>query len=354
MKLCALLILTVALVQLAAAHPVVKEVNSKRAEETSYDPEAAAKITNGPLPSELEQKYGMALNATEYPSSVAEALSPKSSTKLRTASSSTSADVAVRQATNTEIDIHTFYTKLSAAAYCRSVIPGGDFTCKHCDPSLQLIKTFTTLIDDTNVMVLRGDAQKAIYVAFRGTSSIRSFVVDVVFLPVDYPVAKGTKVHKGFLESYNSVRDDLIKTVLEQAGQYPDYEIAITGHSLGGAQAVLCALDLLNTNGTQFSPVNLKLYTQGQPRVGDSAFANYLLNTKISYERLVNKRDLIPHLPPGFMNFLHSGSEFWINNDGVQVCPDGIETDSCSNSIVPFTSVLDHLTYLDINVGLCL
>lgn len=27
------------------------------------------------------------------------------------------------------------------------------------------------------------------------------------------------------------------------------------------------------------------------------------------------------------------------------VCPNGIETDDCSNSIVPFTSVVDHLRY---------
>lgn len=33
------------------------------------------------------------------------------------------------------------------------------------------------------------------------------------------------------------------------------------------------------------------LYTFGGPRVGDPAFAEYVVGTKILYERTVNKRD---------------------------------------------------------------
>ncbi|KAI9275491.1 lipase [Phascolomyces articulosus] len=342
------------LLQLVVGHPVQVKPTKKRRDD-AHDPEAAAKELNGPLPEGLEQSNGLAINATEYPSTVANALSPSNASQVRLAkSASTSSESEVRQATAAEIDEHTFYTKLSASSYCRGVIPGGKFDCKHCDQSLTLVKTFTTTLQDTNAMVLRGDGQKTIYIVFRGTNSIRSFVVDAVFIPVNYPLADGTKVHKGFLDSYNAVRDDLVKTIQEQADQYPDYKFVVTGHSLGGAQGVLCAVDLFNLNQTRYGVDNLEIFTQGEPRVGDIEFAHYLMNTQLPHERLVHKRDIVPHLPPGFMNFLHSGTEFWINNEGIQVCPNGIETDFCSNSIVPFTSLLDHFTYLDINVGLCL
>ncbi|KAI8143326.1 Alpha/Beta hydrolase protein, partial [Fennellomyces sp. T-0311] len=261
----------------------------------------------------------------------------------------------VREATAAELEDHIFYAKLSAAAYCKTVIPLGFFNCKHCDKSLKLIKTFTTLLADTNAMVLRGDQQKTIYVVFRGTNSINSFVVDAIFTPVDYPIAKGTKVHKGFLESYNEVRDKLVKVIQEQVENFPDYKVAVTGHSLGGSQALLCALDLFNLNSTRFGVDKLLLHTQGQPRTGDPRFAKYVTSTKIPFKRVVSKRDLIPHIPTPPM-FLHAGEEFWITGDDkdtVKVCPDGIETPYCANSIAPFTNLLDHLSYFDINMGLC-
>lgn len=43
---------------------------------------------------------------------------------------------------------------------------------------------------------------------------------------------------------------------------YPDYPLVITGHSLGGALASLCALDFIKEN----IPINY-FYTFEQPRV---------------------------------------------------------------------------------------
>ncbi|KAI7878525.1 lipase [Lichtheimia hyalospora FSU 10163] len=315
------------------AVPLKRQDNS-----TTYNPEAKAIEVNGPLPKGTETIYTQAKNITTYPSSVAKAMSASND---------------VRIASEAEIQTLTYYTTLSANAYCRTVIPLGQWACPHCDAvsDLKITKTFTTLVTDTNVLVAVGSKEKTIYVVFRGTSSIRNAITDIVFAPVDYPPVNGAKVHKGFLDSYNEVQKDLVKEVEAQVAQYPDYKLTVTGHSLGGATAVLCALDLKDRGH------DVSLYTQGQPRVGTPAFANYVLDTKIPYQRLVHKRDIVPHLPPGAFGFLHAGEEFWIVDDDpttVRVCPNGIETDDCANSIVPFTSALDHLSYLDINTGLCL
>ncbi|KAG2216840.1 hypothetical protein INT45_009466 [Circinella minor] len=233
----------------------------------------------------------------------------------------------VRQATQSEIDEHIFYTKLSATAYCRTVIPLGKWNCKHCDKSLKMIKTFSSPIDDTNAMILRGDQQKTIYIVFRG-----------------------------FLHSYNDVRDALLETLNVQARKYPNYKVAVTGDSMGGALAVLHGLDLLNYNRTRYYTKNLQVFTQGQPRVGNLKFAKYALSTNISINRLTNKRDLFPHLPSS-PPYFHVGKEYWITGDiagTIRVCPNGLESPYCGNSIFPFTNFLDHYYYLGINVGLCL
>ncbi|KAI9489135.1 class 3-domain-containing protein [Zychaea mexicana] len=126
------------------------------------------------------------------------------------------------------------------------------------------------------------------------------FLEDFVFNAVDYPIAEGAQIHQ----------------VDEQVDKYPDYKVATTGrHSLGGAPVLLCALDLLNTNACRNGVDNMVLYTQGQPRVGDPAFVDYVLSTNFSYERIVSKRDIVPHLPPSVFNLLHAGEDFWAKED---------------------------------------
>lgn len=130
---------------------------------TTNDPEAAAMERNGPLPSGTPNKYGMATNATSYPESNVQAMSNNDE---------------IRTATQQEIDELKFYTYLSANSYCRTVIPGGKWDCPHCDKTadLKIIKTWSTTVYDTNALVARGDSQKTIYVAFRGSNSIRNWI----------------------------------------------------------------------------------------------------------------------------------------------------------------------------------
>lgn len=124
---------------------------------SSYDPEAKDLQKNGPLPEGTETKGGMALNAASYPNPVASQLIAPHGPSIRKASAQ-------------EIDTLKHYNTLSSAAYCRTVIPGGQWDCPHCDKmkDLTIVKTFKTLLFDTNALVARGDREKTIYVVFRG------------------------------------------------------------------------------------------------------------------------------------------------------------------------------------------
>ena len=70
------------------------------------------------------------------------------------------------------------------------------------------------------------------------------------------------------LDSEKSVSSLIVNTVLEQSRLHPTYSIVVTGHSLGGALASLAGVVLKASLPSR----DLKVYTFGQPRTGDSAF----------------------------------------------------------------------------------
>src|SRR5260221_2170890 len=103
--------------------------------------------------------------------------------------------------------------------------------------------------------------------AFRGTDDFPDAVADIRFNQVPYPYDPNAGMtHIGFTAVYQSVRDAIQAALLALPAGFPLY---ITGHSLGGAVAVLGALDVaVNTRFT-----NPTMYTFAGPRVGDADFA---------------------------------------------------------------------------------
>ncbi|ORZ23139.1 lipase [Absidia repens] len=285
---------------------------------------------------------------------------PKNFTPPTVATTFSEDDAGVIQASTEQIDTSVLRAQLAADSYCRKVVPGGKWDCPHCSSAVEdanIELTFTTAQDDTNGFIITSKSQEMIFLVFRGTNSIRSAVVDMKFIKKKYPsVGKGTEVHAGFYDSYVSVQEKVLTTMGQLFTKYPDYKIDITGHSLGAAQAVLGAMDLYQRN-SHVTPSNTKLYTYGEPRVGNQDFAAYAKSTKIPKIRTVHAADMVPHLPPMSLGFVHSGDEHWIKDDksnATEICSAEFESNACANSAVPFLSFLDHLTYYDINEGLCL
>nr|AGV00787.1 lipase [Mucor endophyticus] len=268
----------------------------------------------------------------------------------------TSTGSGVVTASAAQIANFKLYAGIASTAYCRGVVPLGSWTCNNClkyVPDGKLLVTFSSLLADTNGFVLRSDSQKTIHLVFRGTNSIRSAITDLIFDLATYSPVSGAKVHRGFLASYKEVVNTYFPVVQAQLTAYPSYKVVISGHSLGGAQALLAGMDLYQRD-KRLSPSNLSIYTVGCPRVGNPAFAYYVDSTGIPFSRSVNDRDIVPHVPPQAFGYLHPGVEAWDISSRVQICTANIETNKCSNSIVPFTSFVDHLTYYGINEGLCL
>ncbi|KAI7892789.1 lipase [Mucor mucedo] len=297
---------------------------------------------------ELESVHGMAI---DLPAGV-----PAISAKDTLSRFDNGNDISIA-ASPEQINTLAFYAGVTSTSYCRTVTGLGRWDCKNCQkyvPDGQLIFTFSSPISDTTGFVLRSDSQKTIHVVFRGTNSIRQSITDLVTTKTDYPPVNGAQVHTGFLASYNEVADKYFPYVQQQLSNFPNYKVVVSGHSLGGAHALLAALDLYQRD-SRFGPNNMSVYTVGCPRVGDTSFAYYVDATRIPFYRSVHNRDPVPHLPPQAMGFLHAGVEIWDKTlGGYSICPTNLESQSCSNTIVPIVSFFDHLTYYDINEGLCL
>ncbi|KPA74447.1 putative lipase [Leptomonas pyrrhocoris] len=218
-----------------------------------------------------------------------------------------------------------------------------------------------------------------IVVAFRGTANTANWIQDLDFWSMPYPhpaCGELCAIHRGFYKAYDSMREQLLQDVLAMHAQYPTYSLFITGHSLGGAIAVLSAIEFTTWNLPRThspladnlsvsaavptgvtaadDPAHLmpvELYTFGEPRVGNVYFTNWSTSV-LSQERqfrVTHARDPVPHLPPRSWGYLHVPQEHWYPaDDSVYMrCADrsDAEDPACSNSVYS-TTVSDHLLYL--------
>eukprot|EP00959_Pyramimonas_sp_CCMP1952_P412662 8647308-Pyramimonas_sp.AAC.1 len=83
-------------------------------------------------------------------------------------------------------------------------------------------------------------------------------------------------VHGGFYSSYMALRPQLVQILSEHLTRRSQHRaVLLTGHSLGGALAVLATFDLATfcDEYSNLRPRELQLYTFGAPRVGLADFA---------------------------------------------------------------------------------
>jgi len=147
--------------------------------------------------------------------------------------------------------------------------------------------------DGTQAMLIRRDARDGVegmlVLVFRGTQlkEARDVMVDINLRLTGFP--GGGRVHAGFLNGFTRVEQS-VKAALEKyndAGRLPLY---ITGHSLGGALALIAtrAFDADNCGAT---------YTFGCPRTADEAFFEPI---KTPVYRIVNAGDGVARMPLGY------------------------------------------------------
>ncbi|KAL4856892.1 Lipase [Chlorella vulgaris] len=154
---------------------------------------------------------------------------------------------------------------------------------------------------DTHLVVAWKDG--TLLLAFRGTASKANAVTDVKawktpLLPKRYRHGRLIKVHAGFLQAYR-LNEEQHKLLDRTAGIIGGFSnptaprIFLTGHSLGGALAVLAAHDLARL----YPEAKLTVCTFGAPKVGNGAFASEFMSLVSDSWAVINDQDPIPRIP---------------------------------------------------------
>ncbi|KAF2099514.1 alpha/beta-hydrolase [Rhizodiscina lignyota] len=250
------------------------------------------------------------------------------------------------------------YEQYSAAAYCpnNNDASNTQITCpaKNC-PLVQSAKAMSTdefentPDTDTTGFVAYDETNKVTVVSFRGSRSLANFVTDVNFPLDNTDICTGCKVHRGFLQSWNEIRSNILAAA-KSAADANKCSLVVTGHSLGAAIATLCAAELRKAG------YNVALYTYGSPRVGNPAFANFVTAQAGGNYRVTHTNDPVPHLPLSAMGFQHVGPEYYINTGNLlPVSASNVQMLQGVNNILGntaqiFTDIASHLWYFN---GIC-
>eukprot|EP01132_Coremiostelium_polycephalum_P005336 gene5336-6656_t len=164
---------------------------------------------------------------------------------------------------------------------------------------------------DNRLVVLYNYKLHKVVLAFKGSSSNSDWFLDFSFIPTSFQVNNHSfgEVHVGFLQAYKKIRDE-VDPVLQTIA--PNYELIITGHSLGGAVAYFMALDFgTRTEEQNKNITSIQLITFGQPPVGflDHTSKAHPIFTKIPYRRYVNFNGIYPDIfaiLPNIVLFQHA------------------------------------------------
>ncbi|MBE9079221.1 lipase family protein [Romeria aff. gracilis LEGE 07310] len=156
---------------------------------------------------------------------------------------------------------------------------------------------------NTNTQLGQQEYDWTVRQAYR--AQVKDVVTDTVMeeKALVYPDAYGepsrpVKMHSGFISAYLSVRAQIHDYVHTS----PATQYRTTGHSLGGALAALCAIDLQYNFGQR---ITVESYTFGSPRVGNAAFAESY-NRRVPHTwRVVHGWDLVVGLPRPWQGYRH-------------------------------------------------
>lgn len=268
----------------------------------------------------------------------------------------TSPGTPVSQATYDAIVHYTRYPFFS-----QGHTPGTSFApCSSYPYNTTLVKSIDNRITDTQAQIFRDDNAKEFILSVPGTASLVDAISDIDFTLIPFispgvtaANCPGCLVHMGFLDAWNSIGFDVIRTLKTGTKAYPGYRVTVSGYSLGGA---IAALGGFSTKASSL-PISA-VYTFGEPRTGNPAFANSVDkmfggsdSAAGSFFRVTHFSDPVPQLPPQFLGSRHHRTEYFESQNRTFSAATtyqcmGQESPTCNNKYSPVQrDVNAHLIY---------
>ena len=208
------------------------------------------------------------------------------------------------------------YAKLAHAAY--QTVDRMDQTSK--DQALIFAGAGTLEIEKVAYFVSSDPATNSMIIAVRGTSNLENALIDINYT-LQEDSHTGIRLHTGFLQSAANLYRE-IKPRIEDGNT-----VHVTGHSLGGAVALILAMHL-EVDGHNVGNV----VTFGQPKVTNRSGAARFENLNVT--RIVTQQDMVPIMPPfdisDIMNtkmdiFWHLGKAYVLLPDQYYAALEGLD-----------------------------
>ena len=211
-------------------------------------------------------------------------------------------------------------------------------------------------------------------VVFRGSVTPRDFLMNGLFLrtmknnpdEIKSFASNGTKIQSGFLEYLFGTKNGQVSKyqqifrVLKELYAYKDeasgrdyseYELFITGHSLGGALSQLLAFVLAGSEETNFLPTGKPVIamTYASPEVGNSCYQETFTKLEkqktLRHLRVTNDGDVVPfgyNFIAPFLDYKQTGVNIHLFENGLA----SVERDRIfMSSVDPFTFIDMHDLY---------
>ena len=251
------------------------------------------------------------------------------------------------------------YLRLNAVAVCEDRRIAGWNCGRQCSTTAALVENGSqVLIGPTPVYNLHGFVARlrregsSCVVAIAGTSfyNWRNIRADLEFWRTKWPTWSGScadwcygcEVMKGFASSYQELRDEIFASL----EQLKCSAVTFTGHSLGGAIAVLASLEARACHNFTVS-----VWTYGMPRVGNLAFVEAYVSTAKQRQqsppmwRITRDFDLIPQLPQTWLGYYHIpwAVRYWKHDTEKVICTERYEDPDCtyaSGTMADITTIL--------------
>lgn len=157
------------------------------------------------------------------------------------------------------------------------------------------IKYYQNKKTDAECVILDDDEHAIKHIIFKGTDSLIDWEYNLDFFPVALTDERPEfKIHRGFYEQWLSLSEWIIKEIETDGLNLKRKKVVISGHSLGGAIAIICAIYLYCISDTLVQNV----ITIGAPRA-------VCIDMKEWYDKRLKKRtiriidifDTVPKLP---------------------------------------------------------
>ena len=152
----------------------------------------------------------------------------------------------------------------------------------------------SSALKESNIfgLVAWNASTKTAMVAIRGTESIWDWIDDIDAVPVPFLAVPGSGlVHMGFQLVYENIRGSIAQLLGQCTGIQ---KVLVTGHSLGGALAILAGFEIAKKLLPGVVPL---LYTFAGPRTAAPDLAAKINAAIPECNRIVNFMDAVPQVP---------------------------------------------------------